>query len=207
MPLNDPAHQDSVPIVGGDSPASRGDRFRSSPLSRAVTAFMYRSLERNQLRRNVYSAGHLRVCIAGEERLAFDPKVGVCEPFRVPISTSSIEVFGDDDDGALLLAVFPLPEPEVMADDQPPYMALTLEGGQTVEVDIALAGSTGGELGEYVIQISYWQSPESGRRNAENPLIEAIPRVPFLRTSTPRNAASRHPDNEDNPIARDVPRQ
>jgi hypothetical protein len=49
--------------------------FALPPLSRAVTAFMHRSLERNQLRRNVYRAGHLRVCIDGEERLVFDPKV------------------------------------------------------------------------------------------------------------------------------------
>ena len=76
-------------------------------------------------------------------------------PLRVPISTSSIEVFGDDDDGSLLLAVFPLPEPEMVADDQAPHMAVTLEGGQTVEIDIALAESTAGEVHEYVIQISY----------------------------------------------------
>jgi hypothetical protein len=155
--LNDPAYQDSVPSVGGDSSPPGGDRFRPSPLCRAVTAIMRRSLERNQLRRNVYRAGHLRVCIDGSERLAFDPKVGVCEPFRVPISTSYIEVFGDDDDGALLLAVFPLLEPETMADEQAPHMAVTLEGGQTLEIDIALAESTVGEVSEYVIQISYGQ--------------------------------------------------
>jgi hypothetical protein len=153
--LNDPAYQTSFPIVSGDSPASRGDRFRPSSLCRAVTVFIRRSLARNQLRRNVYRAGHLRVCIDGEERLAFDPKVGVCKPFRVPISTSSIEVFGDDDDGDLLLAVFPLPEPEMVADDLAPHMAVTLEGRQTLEIDIALAESTAGEVREYIIQISY----------------------------------------------------
>jgi hypothetical protein len=155
MQLNDPAYQNSVPTVSGDSAAARGDRFRPSPLCRAVTAFMRRCLERDQLRRNVYRAGHLRVCFDGEERLAFNPKGGVREPFRVPISTSSIEVFGDDDDGDLLLAVFPLPEPEMVADDPAPHIAVTLEGGQTLEIDIALAESTAGEVREYVIQMSY----------------------------------------------------
>jgi hypothetical protein len=70
-------------------------------------------------------------------------------------STSYIEVYGDDDDGALLLAVFPLPEPDMIEDDQVPHMAVTLEGGQTVEIDIALAESTAGDVCEYVIHISY----------------------------------------------------
>jgi len=155
MPLNDQAYQDSVPSAIDDSPASRGDRFRPPPLCHAVTAFMHQSLARNELRRNVFRAGHLRVCIDTEERLTFGPKVGVCEPFSVPISTASIEIFEDDDDGDLLLEVFPLPEPAMVADDQATHMAVTLEGGQRLEIDIALAESTAGEVGEYVIQISH----------------------------------------------------
>jgi hypothetical protein len=155
MQLNNPAYQNSVPTVGDDSPASGGDRFRPSPLCRAATAFMRRSLERNHLRRNIYHAGHLHVCVDGDERLTFDPKVGDHEPFSVPIGTSYIEVFGHDDDGALLLAVFPLPEPDLLEDDQVMHMAVTPESGQTVEIDIALADSTAGEVSAYVIQISY----------------------------------------------------
>jgi hypothetical protein len=169
MQLNDPAHQDSVPTVGDDSPPPLGDRFRPSPLCRTVTTFMHRSLERNQLRRNVYRASHLRVCIDGEERLQFDPRVGVYEPFRVPIGTLYIEIFGDDDDGELLLAVFPLPAPEVVEDDRASHMSVTLEGGQTVEIDITLGESTSGEVSEYVIQIAYLPSPEADIRDAENP--------------------------------------
>jgi hypothetical protein len=156
MQLNDPAYQDSVPTTGGDS-SPLGDRFRPSPLCRALTAFVHRFLERNQLRRKVYRARHLLVCVDGEERLAFDPKVGVHEPFSVPVGTSYIEVFGHDDDGDLLLAVFPLPEPDMIEDDQAPHMAVTLECGQTVEIDIALTDSRAGEVSAYVIQISYGQ--------------------------------------------------
>jgi hypothetical protein len=158
MQSNDPAYQDRAPSVGGDSHPSGGDRFRPSPLGRAVTSFVHRSLERSHLRRKVYRAGHLRVCVDGEERLAFDPKIGVHEPFSVPIGTSYIEVFGHDDDGDLLLAVFPLPEPDMIEDDQAPHMAVTLEGGQTVGIDIALTDSRAGEVSAYVIQISYGHS-------------------------------------------------
>ena len=68
----------------------------------------------------------------------------------------------------LPLPVFSLPEPEMVADDQAPHMAVTLEGGQTVELDMALAESTTGELRENVIQIAYGHFPEANRRNAEH---------------------------------------
>jgi hypothetical protein len=195
MQLNDPAHQDSVPTMVRDSPPP-GACFRPSPLCHTVTAFMHRALERNQFRRQVYRASHLRVCIDGEQRLQIDPKVGVLDPFRVPTGTSYMEIFGDDDDGNLLLAVVPLPEPEVLEDDRVSRLYVTLEGGQTVEIDIALDVSTAGEVSEYVIQISYVQSPEADRRNAEHPSVEVIPRVPLPRTATSWNAASRNPDDD-----------
>jgi len=53
------------------------------------------------------------------------------------------------------LAVFPLPEPNLIEDDQAPHMAVTLEGGQTVAIDIALTDASAGEVNAYVIQISY----------------------------------------------------
>jgi hypothetical protein len=174
MELNDAAHQDSVPTMGGNSSASLRDRFRPAPLCRPVIAFMHRSLERNQLRRSVCRGSHLHVCIDGEELLQFDAKVGVGEPFRVPISTSYIEIFGDDDDGALLLAVFPLPEPEVIENDRGPHMSVILDGGQTIKIEIARGESTAGEVNDYVLKISYGQSPEAARRNVENTNVRGM---------------------------------
>ena len=59
--------------------------------------------------------------------------------FRVPPSALYLEVFGDDSEGALLLGVFLLPEPAVVEDGQPHHLSVTLEGGQTVAMEIALA--------------------------------------------------------------------
>jgi hypothetical protein len=56
MRLNDPAYQDSAPSTGGDSHPSGGDRFCPSPLGRAVTSFVHRSLERGHLRRKTSRA-------------------------------------------------------------------------------------------------------------------------------------------------------
>jgi hypothetical protein len=109
-------------------------------------AFLQRSLARHQRRRQVYRAGPLRVCLDGAEHWQVDPKVGVCEPFRVPLSASYLEIFGDDDDGELLLAVFPLPEPAWVEDDRARHLCVTLEGGQTVAIEMTLGDKTCGEI-------------------------------------------------------------
>ena len=155
MPLNDPMHEESVPTVGGESTKALGDRFCASPLSRTAMAFLQWSLERNQCRRRVYHAGQLRMCVDGEERWRFDPEVGVCRPFRVPLGASYVEIFGADADGELLLAVFPMPEPASVEDAQAQHLSVTLEGGQTVAVEITLADGTGGEERAYVVKVVY----------------------------------------------------
>lgn len=73
----------------------------------------------------------------------------------MPLSTSYLEVFGDDCEGALLLGVFHLPEPAVMEDNQPQRLSVTLEGGQTVAMEIALGDGPSREMSEYVIRIVY----------------------------------------------------
>ncbi len=155
MPLNEPMHKESVPTVGGDFSAARGGRFSPAPLSHTAIAFLQRSLARNQRRRRVYRAGQLRVWVDGEERWRFDPGVGVCGPFRVPLRASYLEIFGDDDDGALLVAVFPLLEPASVEDARAQHLCVRLEGGQTVAIEIALGDGTGGEVRDYVIQLAY----------------------------------------------------
>jgi hypothetical protein len=82
----------------------------------------------------------------------------VCEPFRVRLSASYLEIFGRDADGALLLAVFPLPAPEEVEDDGAQHMSVTLEGGQTVTLEMARGDGTGSEGREYVIQMTYTES-------------------------------------------------
>jgi hypothetical protein len=98
------------------------------------------------------------VRIDGEERVQYDPGVGIYEPFRVPLSASYLEIFGDDEDGDLLLAVFPLPEPEAVEDDRAQQMFVTFERGQTLSIEVALGDGTGGEECEYVIHLSYSES-------------------------------------------------
>jgi hypothetical protein len=152
-------------------------------------AFLQRSLARNQRRRRVYRARHLRVCVDGEERWRFGPGVSVYGPFNVPLLASYIEIFGDDADGALLLAVFPLPEPAWAMDGQAQHLSVTLEGGQTIAIDISQGYETRGEVREHVIQIAYVESTAESaavdKRRAEPPAVEAIPVGPRPETFAP----------------------
>jgi hypothetical protein len=198
MQLNDPL-QNSVPTVGGVLPPATGKRFTPAPLSHTAMAFLQWSLERNQLRRSVYRARHLRVYIDGEAYMLLDLEGDAYDLFRVPLSASYIEIFGDDDKGALLLAVFPLPEPALVEDDQPQHLAVTLEGGQTVAIEIALSDGTRRRRPGYVIRLSYAESAEVQTLGAENLAVEARPALPPSETATlrsPRISAGEKPAHE-----------
>lgn len=141
----------------------------------------------------MYRARRLQVYLDGEERWQYDPRVGVCEPFLVPLSASSLELFGDDAEGPLLLAVFSLPEPEVAEADGALHLSVTLEGGQTVALAISLGEGTGGEEHAYVMQLTYTESAVVDRQGAEPPAVDALPAVPRPEPSTPWSAACATP--------------
>jgi hypothetical protein len=159
MQMNDPVHQESVPTNGGDSPPAPGDFTPPEDFHRATMALLKRSLERNRRRRNMFRTSYLRVCFDGEERWQCAPGASVYGSFSVPLSATCLEIMGEDLDGPLLLAVFPLPEPEWVEDDGPQHLVTTLEGGQTVTIEVTLGDGTHGEAHAYVIHIAYAESP------------------------------------------------
>jgi hypothetical protein len=184
MQLNDLVHQESISTVSEDPSAAPRNRFTPSALRQGAMAFLKRSLARNQRRRSVYRARQLRVRIDGEERWQFDPSVRTYGTFSVPLRASYLEVFGDDDDGDLLLAVLPLPEPVVFESERTLHLFVTLEGGQTVAMEIALGDQTGGEVSEYCVQIAYVESAEVDTRGAEHHAGRATLLLPRPETST-----------------------
>jgi hypothetical protein len=57
---------------------------------------------------------------------------------RVPLPAFMLEVCGADAEGALLLTVCPLPDPDVGADEGGPRLSVPLDGGRTVALTRAL---------------------------------------------------------------------
>jgi hypothetical protein len=174
MQPNNSGGTESTPTDSSDIPPSASDRFSPSPLSPMAKVFLKQFLARVERRRRVNRVRRLRVCIDGKEDWQGDPGGGGCGPFSVPLTALYVEVFGDDDDGALLLAVFPLPEPAWMADDRAQHLRVTLEGGQTIETDIWLGYEESGKLNEYVIRISYSEPAEVDMRDASTSAVEAL---------------------------------
>jgi hypothetical protein len=173
MQLDDPL-QYCVPTGGGALFPATGNRFSPSPLSQTAIASLKRSLERNQHRRSVYRAHHLRICIDSEANVPLGLEEGVSKSFRVPLSASYLEVFGDDSEGDLLLGVLLLPESALVEDDRPQHLSVTLEGGQTVAMQIALGDGLPRWVSEYLIQISYTE-PLASRSVRVNTLESILP--------------------------------
>jgi PAS domain S-box-containing protein len=176
MPVHDPVPLEPEPPVGGDGPPALGDRVHPTPLSPRGMAFLHESLARQERRRHAYRGGPLRMSWDGAAHGRMDLTVGAGEPFRVPLRASYVEVFGEDAEGALLLAVVPLPAPEEMGDDGVEHLAVTLEGGQTLTVAIALDDRSGRKARAYVIQITYAESASAPGVSVREPTD------PFVRT-------------------------
>ena len=158
MQMHDPVDRQSVPTNGGDSPLAPAATFarRLSTRHGGPPEAVPRAQSAPQ--ENVPDQS-LRVCLDGEERWPCTPGASIYGPFSVPLSATYLEIIGEDMDGPLLLAVFPLPEPAWVEDDGAQHLVTTLEGGQTVTIEITLGDGTRGEAHAYVIQIAYAESP------------------------------------------------
>ena len=137
MPGDNPYDKLAVPAFPPDNNQSTGgyDRFHPPPLSPETRILMQDDFHRQQRRRRQYRTGLLQVRVDGIERLHFDPRQGPCPALDVPLSASSVEVYGQDEAGELLLAVFPLAELLWAENDR--VLRITYTGGQTLELVMA----------------------------------------------------------------------
>ena len=168
MRLDDPEEKLGSPNFGGgprgpevnggdDGPPDPDERFNPPQLTRHELSSIKHSVERNQRRRKNHSSGRLRVCIDGEEVAAVADE-HFAEPFAVPDTASCIEVFGEDDEGELLLAVFPLNCMEPDEGAATLQLSVTHEGGQTIELTLSPQSQ---ESRETVAWLSYAESPRA----------------------------------------------
>lgn len=84
------------------------NRFTPEPLLPGELAVMGKRLDEHECRRSAYSLDYLRISVDGEEVASFSPRDMACGQIGVPTTSSFVEVTGEDDEGDLLLAVFPL---------------------------------------------------------------------------------------------------
>ena len=186
MPLNDPLHNsvpkdDTLPHLVADN------RFSPSLLSPTAMAALKRSIERTQRRRSAYRGSPLRIHIDGEAYELLTLEGGVYKPFRVPLSATYMEIFGDDRAGDLLLGVFLFPEPALAEDDRLQQLSVTLEGGQMVTMEVAVGSGTGTPVREYVIQVTYADAAEVDTEGSVTPAGKLLQVVLQPEPGTPGN--------------------
>jgi cell division protein FtsZ len=83
---------------------TQGDRSSPVPLTLQDLSRLREGLQSEAHRLQNFSPRYIRVNIDGDEVAFFSPQATACEPFMIPISTSFMEILGEDDEGELLLA-------------------------------------------------------------------------------------------------------
>jgi DNA-directed RNA polymerase specialized sigma24 family protein len=176
MRLDDPNNKLRVPKFsdghggpdggeGDGGPPDPGERFNPSPLTPAEVASIRHILNRNQRRRRLYQPGELRVYVDGEATATLT-RERASASLAVPPTASCVEVFGEDDGGELLLAVFPLsclePDGATLARE----LYVTHGGGQTFEISLSPAPVQSGDSSECVLRLEYRESREDAEAGA-----------------------------------------
>ena len=160
MPPDNPYDQLAVPAFppDGNQSTAGNDRFDAPPLSPETRLLMQDAFHRQQRRRRQYRVGLLEVRVDGVERLRFDTREGRCPPFEVPLSASAVEVYGQDDAGALLLAVFPLAE--LLWTEDGGGLHITHAGGQTLALALVPEhGAAEEAVASCIVQLTYTEAP------------------------------------------------
>jgi len=208
MRLDDPEHKLRVPKFGDGHGGSAGgegeggppdpdERFNPSPLTPAELSSIRHILNRNQRRRRLYQAGELRVYVDGEATAALTRE---CESslLTIPNRASCVEVFGEDDYGELLLAVFPLSFLEPDGTTLARELYVTYGGGLTFEISISPVPAQSSDSSEILLRLEYRESREDAGLGAASD-AQSAPGVthPFVDEDSP--------DGEESPPGHTAP--
>ena len=188
MPFENPDDMLKIPDfpcsndAEGDHPdgTQGGDRFNPEALGDTEAGLVLDSWFRSQQRRRNCPTGLLQVRVDGEERAWFDPREGPCPPLQVSVDASYLEVYGRDDEGMCLLAVFPL-----YGLEDGDELRVRLEGGQRFRLTALSAAEAADQI---TLELRFWTawhaSPETLFQNLRRRLhdLYSYPMVPTCAT-------------------------
>lgn len=176
MRLDDPDNKLRVPKFGDghggpdqgegeDGPPDPDERFNPSPLTPAEASSIRHKLNRNQRRRKLYRPGNLRVYVDGEATATLT-RERASASLAIPDTASCVEVFGEDDDGELLLAVFPLGLLESDGATLSRELYVTHGGGSAFEISLSPAPVQSRNSSESVLRLEYRETGEDAGAGA-----------------------------------------
>jgi len=124
----------------GDLPTLSDERIDS------IISSIEASLQKRQRRRAEYRPGQLHVYVDGKEEGTFDPRATASETLKIPRSATTLEIYGDDAEGRLLLAVFPL------------AAAAAHEARRTMKFRLSPVRQEDGTLSKEIVRLTYEES-------------------------------------------------
>lgn len=159
MRLENPDSKLEIPAFEAIQSDQSNDRFRPDPPGSHEIDLMRElartRLDRNLRRRQMFRIGMLRVCADGEIIRQFTSVADACEQMQIPLSASYLEVYGGQDgDEDLLLAVFPLSEPEAGQALLSRHFIVRLACGQQLELIVHSFQEGDEDTAERVIELS-----------------------------------------------------
>lgn len=154
----------SLPPDPPDDHGDRGARFDPRPLSsvelKDLRHSLSEALQRDLQRITAYRGGDLSVHVNGKAYGPLPREGDAYAPCTIPLAASYVEIYGRDNAGALLLAVFPLPEPDSVTDNHERHLVVRHEGGPTIELAIQPVPADTGEIREFLLGITYEEAQQ-----------------------------------------------
>jgi hypothetical protein len=141
-----------------------GPRTLSERELRELRGQMAYGVQRAQRRHKAQAFHRLRVCVDGQQRRHFAPGARAL-PFTVPLSAICIQVFGQDAEGELPLAIFHLPDLEEVGDTQRLYAVL--DGGATIALVLSPVYGQGGDVTAGRVAMQFWEDEAQVPKTAE----------------------------------------
>jgi hypothetical protein len=120
-----------------DGPFTSPDRLASPPLEPQDWTAIAAALAEQRLRRDAYSGGFLRVLVDGQEIQRFQTSQTTGVAFDIAADTAYIEVFGEDQHGEVLLAVFPHVTLDAGGKRRRRVDSVTHAGGQRITLQVS----------------------------------------------------------------------
>jgi len=134
--LADPETKLRVPTFT-DAPTDPTDRLYPLPLSDVELSRIRLKLYKELFRRKSARPSRLRLCVDGEGYLEWQlDALSLGQSCTLPSTATYIEIFGDDAQGDVLLAVFPLSGSDT-AEDEVSHWSVTTERGLKIELMIS----------------------------------------------------------------------
>ena len=126
------------------------DRFNPELLNDTEVNLILDASSRAQDRRRQFCTSVLQIYADGEKTARVDPLENPCASLHVSALSSHLEVYGQDDEGFLLLAVFPL---NSLRDGN--NLRMRLESGQRLRLSVRENATTE----QFEINLSYKEAP------------------------------------------------